>query len=101
MRKVLVAILSLCAIVGTFVILSQFSSPTGPVVETQMQNIADKVASDAVDQYKITAKPGGPIDRCAQAGMVSAAFLQAKNDVQYSAWKKIERKDCKAAGVPQ
>src|ERR1019366_5331162 len=101
MRKLLVAILSLCAIVGTFVILSQLSSPTGPVVETQMQSIADKVASDAVDQYQITAKSGGPMDRCVQAGMVSAAFLQAKNDAQYSTWKKIERKDCKAAGVSQ
>jgi hypothetical protein len=66
-----------------------------------MQEIADKVASDAVDQYRITAKSGGPMDRCVQAGMVSAAFLQAKNDTQYSTWKKIERKDCNAAGVTQ
>jgi len=90
------------AMVGiAFVVLSQFSSPTGPVVESQMQDIADKVANDAVDQYKIAARSGSSMDRCVQAGMVTAAFLQAKNETQYSSWKRVEHKDCNEAGIPQ
>ena len=101
MRKLLGAVLLIFAVGLGVVSLSHLTDPTGPVVETQMQSIADKVANDAVDQYQITAKSGGPMDRCAQAGMVLAAFLQDKNDAQYSHWKTVERRDCKAAGISQ
>ncbi|HEX4310103.1 MAG TPA: hypothetical protein VHZ25_08740 [Acidobacteriaceae bacterium] len=101
MRKLLTAVVALVGIGIVFVALSQISSPTGPVVESQMQDIADKVASDAVDQYNITLRSGSAMDRCVQAGMVTAAFLQAKNEVQYSQWKEVEHKDCKEAGIDQ
>ena len=39
------------------VVLSQLSSPAGLVVESQMHDIADKVASDAVDQYRSRQSP--------------------------------------------
>jgi hypothetical protein len=64
-----------------------------------LQNISDKVAQDAVDQYNIAARSGSAMDRCVQAGMVTAAFLQAKNNPAYSEWKVTETRDCAAAGV--
>jgi hypothetical protein len=32
--------------------------------------------------------------------MVVAAYLQAKDETNYAAWKKTEIADCKAAGMP-
>jgi hypothetical protein len=59
------------------------------------------VAADAVAQYKIAAESGKAMDRCVQAGMVAAAYLQAKDQDHYAEWKGVERTDCKAAGVDQ
>lgn len=74
------------------------SSPLG--VDTKMQEIRDKVADDAVKQYNIAVSGGGSaIDRCAQAGMVAAAFLQAQNQPEYASWKATEKTDCAAAGI--
>lgn len=68
--------------------------------QSGMDDIYSKVAQDAIDQYRITARNGSAIDRCVQAGMVSAAFLQAKNDAAYAQWKQTESADCGAAGMP-
>lgn len=73
------------------------SSPFG--VDTQMQKIKDKVADDAVKQYDIAAQGGTAIDRCVQAGMVAAAYLQAQDQPSYDSWKSTEKTDCAAAGI--
>jgi len=38
---------------------------------------------------------------CVQAGMVSAAYLQANDEPNYQKWKAIEKTDCKTAGLSQ
>lgn len=63
--------------------------------------LENQVANDMVKQYDIARTSGNPIDVCVHAGMVSAAYLQAKDDSNYAAWKKIETRDCDAAGVPR
>lgn len=68
-------------------------------VEAQMNSTYDKVSSDMVAQYDIAKKQGDAMQTCVQAGMVSAAFLQAKDEVKYNEWKVIEKTDCKAAGI--
>ena len=68
-------------------------------VEAQMDSTYDKVSSDMVAQYDIAKKQGDPIQTCVQAGMVSAAYLQAKDETKYNEWKAIEKTDCKAAGI--
>ena len=68
-------------------------------VEAQMDSTYDKVSSDMVAQYDIAKKQGDPIQTCVQAGMVSAAYLQAKDEAKYDEWKAIEKTDCKAAGI--
>lgn len=66
-----------------------------------MGEIQDKVANDAVDQYNISKRQGDKMQACIQAGLVSAAYLQSKNEPKYNEWKAVEKADCKAAGVPR
>lgn len=67
----------------------------------RMQQIYDQVTADSVKRYAIAKRNGTLIDACVQAGLVSAAFLQAKNEPEYQKWKKIEAADCVRAGVPR
>jgi hypothetical protein len=65
-----------------------------------IEDIYKKVALDAVGEYTITSRSGSAVDRCVQAGVVAAAFLQAKNGAAYEQWKITEASDCRAAGIP-
>jgi hypothetical protein len=69
------------------------------LAEEQMQDINKKVASDAVEQYEIAKRGGTAMDRCVQAGMVAAAYLQAKDEDNYTTWKATEGADCATAGI--
>lgn len=66
-----------------------------------MKQIVEKVAVDAEIQYGIAQRNGSAMDRCVQAGIAAAAQLQAKNEVAYATWKKVEAVDCQEAGVPK
>lgn len=67
-----------------------------------MQKITNQVATDSVKQYEIAKRNGAtPIDICVQAGLVSAAYLQAQDESNYRKWKGIEKFDCESAGVQQ
>lgn len=71
------------------------------LADAQMQKIEDKVATDAVNQYHIASQSGSPMDKCVQAGMVAAAYLQAEDQPNYATWKATEKSDCTVAGVPE
>ncbi len=66
-----------------------------------LQNIHNQVAADAVKQHEIAKRSGTPMDTCVQAGLVSAAYLQAKDEPNYRQWKQTEQKECERAGVPR
>lgn len=66
---------------------------------SSMKNIENQVAADAVTQYEIAKRQGDAMQTCVQAGMVSAAFLQAKDEANYTKWKATERADCARAGL--
>lgn len=68
--------------------------------EEALRDIENQVAEDAVAQYEMVDRHGSAIDRCVQAGLVSAAYLQAKNEEQYQFWKTIENLNCANAGMP-
>jgi len=70
-------------------------------VVAAMADIEDKVAVDAVTQYGIAKRQGDAMQTCVQAGMVSAAYLQAKNETEYTRWKATEKTDCAKAGLAQ
>ena len=62
--------------------------------------IEHQVANDFTAQYKIAKANGDKMQTCVQAGIVSAAYLQAKDDENYKRWKNTEKHDCRAAGMP-
>lgn len=64
-----------------------------------MDKIYYQVVQDTVDQYNIAKKQGDAMQICVQAGLVSAAYLQAKNQEKYNEWKSIEKADCRVAGL--
>jgi hypothetical protein len=76
------------------------SIPAAPP-QAFMDGITRKVALDAVAQYEIAKRGPDKIQTCVSAGMVAAAYLQAKDEANYNAWKTKERDDCAAAGVPK
>lgn len=90
-------------IVAIFIILglSSIGSNVEKKTSSTMDNIYQKVADDAVAQYHIAERQGDKIQICVQAGMVSAAYLQAQNESSYQNWKEIEKIDCRQAGIPQ
>jgi len=77
------------------------ATPVAPAPRDFMAGIHQKVAKDAIDQYELTKKHGTLIERCVHAQMVGAAFLQAKDEENYVAWKAVEKADCAKAGMPQ
>lgn len=58
-----------------------------------------KVADDAVKEYKMVKRNGTRMDICVHAGLVAAAYLQAKNEDEYRRWKATEKSDCAVAGL--
>ncbi len=63
--------------------------------------VEQQVATDAVKQYEIARRSGTPMDACVHAGLVAAAYIQAKDEPNYQRWKAIEKSDCREAGVEQ
>ena len=68
-------------------------------IDGNIKAIENKVAEGAVTQYNIAKRQGNAIQVCVQAGFVSAAYLQAKDEPNYQTWKKTEQFDCKRAGI--
>ena len=64
-----------------------------------LQQIHNDVAADLVEQYFIAKRAGKPMDACVHAGIVAAAYLQAKDESLYRLWKQTEKQDCVNAGL--
>ncbi len=71
------------------------------IAEKIESDVYAKVTADAVAQYGIAKRSGDKMQTCAQAGLVSAAYLQAKDEPKFNEWKATEKADCAAAGMPQ
>ena len=65
------------------------------------QRIENKVASDFVTNYQIAKREGDKMQICVQAGIVTAAYLQAKDEANYRQWKQTKDADCSRAGLPK
>jgi len=74
-------------------------SSTDKAVQKEMDKINNQVALDAEAQYKIAKASGDPIDAYSAASYVAAAYLQAKDSVNYAKWKAIEKEEAKAVGL--
>jgi hypothetical protein len=64
-----------------------------------LDNIYKQVSVDSVQKYEIAKRQGDKIQICVQAGLVSASYLQEKNETEYQKWKAIEKSDCSSAGL--
>ncbi|MBC7495495.1 MAG: hypothetical protein H7221_10855 [Flavobacterium sp.] len=69
-------------------------------VANDMQKIENQVATDAEKQYEIAKNGGDKMQTYVQASLVAAAYLQAKDEVNYNKWKAIEKEEGKNAGMP-
>ena len=69
--------------------------------QTALRDIEAKVATDAVEQYRIAERQGDKMQICVQAGIVSAAYLQAKDEANYRIWKITEKTKCSEVGISQ
>ncbi|MCL9804485.1 hypothetical protein NAT51_03065 [Flavobacterium amniphilum] len=49
---------------------------------------------------KLLKKSGNTMDAYVHAGLVAAAYLQAKDELNYNKWKAIEKEEAKNAGIP-
>lgn len=86
---------------GAFVIvLIVISSLTNVAAEQQLDRIENQVAQDAEEQYNIAKRNGNKMDAYVHAGMVAAAYLQAKDEPNYKKWKEIENQEAKAVEMP-
>lgn len=74
-------------------------SPLAAILPT-MGDIEKQVAADSVAQYETAKSVGDALTMCNYAGMVVAAFIQAKDAEKAKAWKAIEKSDCAKAGMP-
>lgn len=73
---------------------------TNAIIDTQMDPIYQKVIDDSLHEYEIVKKNGDKMETCVHAGMVKAAYLQAKDEDNYKKWNGIEKSDCTDAGMP-
>src|SRR5690348_7070407 len=89
------------AIVGVIVAVFIIWYVYGGGSRLSVQRIFNEVADDAVKRYEIAKRNGDPMDVCVQAGMVVAAYLQAKDEKNYARWKDIEALECRHASVPR
>ncbi len=55
---------------------------------------------DSLEQFAIVDRGGDATEKCVHAGLVTAAYLQARREDYYRRWKAVERGLCKKAGLP-
>ena len=97
-RSKIIALVAVGVIFTTCILTC--AGPTSVIdeqVKNEMQKIENEVAIDAEKQYYIAKKGGDKMQTYVQAGMVAAAYLQAKDEVNYNKWKAIEKQEEKAA----
>lgn len=86
-------------IAGGFLIRYWIGGGRENEIASEMQDIRNQVAVDAIEEYQIARRQGDLMQICVKAGEVSAAYLQAQNELSHKQWKKTEDEDCKRAGL--
>jgi len=97
LNPIIGAIATLIFAAGSFWFL--FGGGLEQQTENTLQNIREQVADDLVEQYEIAKRSGDAMDACVHAGIVAAAFLQAKDERNYQKWKEIEKRERQRAGL--
>jgi hypothetical protein len=94
----------LVAVVALYVLHTVYEmSRSSHAPESTVQERYGSAAENAVRQYQkvLQDKHSTKVDVCVQAGLVSSAYLQSQDEMNYKKWKAIQKSDCARAGVPQ
>jgi hypothetical protein len=76
------------------------SSESGSITRDLQHEGARTVASDLIDDYNFLVKNGGsPMEICTHARAIVMMYMKAHDSANYGAWKKVQRRDCRRAGV--
>ena len=93
----------LAGIIGLVVVVAGiwfwFGGGLEQQAQKEMNRIEQQVAADAVKQYEIAKRSGSAMDAYVHAGLVAAAYLQAKDEANYQKWKRIEEEEGRRAGM--
>ena len=81
-----------------FIVIGTVS--TAVYVGVGMKGIENKAVNEVLKEYRLAKSGGDKIEICVVAGIVVAGYRQAKDKVNYLRFKKIQKRDCKAAGIP-
>jgi hypothetical protein len=101
MKKVVNVALIMLGIVILIGIIGYIKSDDKPdVYDIVLAEPYQKVIDDAIKQYEIVKRNGSAQDRYASASMVCQAYLQAKDETNYTKWKAIQKEEANAAGLP-
>lgn len=98
MNKGVKGIISLIFVIGLLYFF--FGGGLENQVANDMEKIENQVALDSEKQYEIAKNSGNAMDAYIHAGLVAAAYLQAKDEVNYKKWKDIEKDEANNAGMP-
>lgn len=63
--------------------------------------VENEMVKQALAEYQIAWRSGDRVQSCVHAGIVAAAYLQAKDEANYNQWLSTEKKECRAARVPR
>lgn len=96
-----IALITIIGFIGLLFLISLGDKTNKEATNDFINDIHKQVSADAVDQYNIAKRQGDKIQICVQAGLVSAAYLQEKNEASYNEWKAVEKEDCQKAGIPR
>lgn len=94
-----IALVTVIVFIGFIFLLSSGEEAQKQATTDYLDDIHKQVSADAVEQYNIAKRQGDKIQICVQAGLVSAAYLQEKNEASYNTWKATEKTDCQKAGI--
>jgi hypothetical protein len=95
--KAVSGVISLMIFIG--IIYWWFGGGLDKQAHKDLQKIQSDVAESFKQQYFIAERNGSKTDMCVQAGIVVAAYLQAKDETNYAHWKKTQTDDCRRAGL--
>jgi hypothetical protein len=98
----MVKLASIVLVLGASVIL--FSMAIGETTQEPqasapldlLGDIDQQVIADALRQYEIVSESGSNVDKCVQAGLVAAAYMQAGETEPYRRWAEVEDGWCGA-----
>jgi hypothetical protein len=68
-------------------------------IEPYKQDLEQQMIEEALQQYAIVKRSGDKMEICMRAGVIEQSYLQAHDEKNYNAWKKIKKQDCRRAGV--